>query len=275
MSWIICEGIDRSGKSTLAEKYKQKGYKIIHMSAPDKKYVQPGYTGPSFLDEMVELIAKYDGLDVFFDRSWYGEISVWPHVYGRIPQLSNEDMEILIEFEEKNQVERLLLTDPNVEAHWQRCVANKEPLNKPQFNLAQILYAKMAEEYGFKVMNITDFVDIKNVKEDVSAAKEAPKDSVVGDTTAPTVVAVDLSKSGKTAEQLKLEQANAINDVLSKRIIRNKGDEYDSIETEVRTFLNSKLGILLGIPSSAVELTPDEIHILKTMAQRIKEKGTK
>ena len=46
--WIILEGLDRTGKSSVADYYRQQGYEVVHMSAPDKKYSQSGYTGPSY-----------------------------------------------------------------------------------------------------------------------------------------------------------------------------------------------------------------------------------
>jgi polyphosphate kinase 2 (PPK2 family) len=117
--FIIIEGIDRSGKSTIAELYKKNGYKIIHMSAPNKKYKQPGYSGPSYLDEILDIYMEHDGQDVVFDRSAYGEF-IWPHVYGRESTLSEDDMEILQEFEERNETLKILMTDPDTEAHWKR-----------------------------------------------------------------------------------------------------------------------------------------------------------
>jgi hypothetical protein len=224
---------------------------------------------------MVDLLMKYDGKDVVFDRSWYGEICIWPYVYGRTPQLSVDDVEIFREFEDRNFAERYLLSDPNVEAHWRRCVENKEPLNRPQFNIANMLYKKMAEEHDFKTVDLTHFVDIKHVKKDeqpVAATEEQPK---VVDVVAPADSDIDTSVSSrklvKTSEQRKLDQANAINDILSKRIIRFKGEEYDAIEGEVRKFLNTKLGSLFGA-SPIADLSPDEVQILKLMAQRLKEK---
>ena len=100
MSWIILEGIDRSGKSSVANLYKAKGFELIHMDAPDKKYIEKGYAGPSYVDDMMEMYLSYDNKDVIFDRSIYGEC-IWPHVYGRDPMLSEDDFEMLREFEDR------------------------------------------------------------------------------------------------------------------------------------------------------------------------------
>ena len=64
MAFVILEGIDRTGKSTVAEVYKEKGFEVVHMDAPDKKYAKDGYTGPSYLDDLVELFISYSGKDV-------------------------------------------------------------------------------------------------------------------------------------------------------------------------------------------------------------------
>ena len=95
MAWKVICGIDRSGKSTVAEFYKTQGYEVIHLSAPDKKYSRSGYVGNTYFEDMIELLMSKTGKDVFWDRSWYGE-RVWPFVYGREPQLTEEDVERII-----------------------------------------------------------------------------------------------------------------------------------------------------------------------------------
>jgi len=95
LAWIILEGLDRTGKSTVAELYKKQGYEVVHMSAPNKKYKEDGYAGPLYIDEVLDMYMQYDGQDVIFDRSPYGE-AVWPHVYGRPPMLDEDDFEVLL-----------------------------------------------------------------------------------------------------------------------------------------------------------------------------------
>ena len=151
MSWIVIEGLDRTGKSTVADYYRAKGFEVIHMSAPNKKFSSPGYAGPSYLDETVELLMSKDSQNVVWDRSWYGESHIWPSVYGRASQLSEDELEIIREFEDRNQTIRILMFDPNVEAHWKRCVDNKEPLTRVQFDHARQLYSKMAHTYALTV----------------------------------------------------------------------------------------------------------------------------
>jgi len=103
VAWIILEGLDRSGKSTLAEIYKNQGFQIVHMEAPNKRYFKPGYAGASYLEEILEMYSKYAGKDVVFDRSPYGEL-VWPEIFGRQALLDDEDFEYLRQIEFNNEI---------------------------------------------------------------------------------------------------------------------------------------------------------------------------
>ncbi len=161
MTWIILEGLDRTFKSSVAELYRSQGFDVIHFSAPAKKYTTPGYTGPSYLEDILSMLVSLTGKDVVFDRSWMGE-QVWPFVYGRNALLSTEDLEVIREIEDQNQTVRILMHDPDARAHWQRCVENKEPLDGVQFKTARDLFYKMAEMYGFTLKTKDDFVLIKN-----------------------------------------------------------------------------------------------------------------
>lgn len=267
MAWIIIEGVDRSAKSTVAKMYESIGYKYVHFSAPDKKYSKSGYTGPSYLDDLVEMLISLSGQDVAFDRSWYGEI-VWPHIYGRNPLLLDEDIDVLHDIENQNHTTRILMVDNDIEAHWKRCVDNKEPLTLSQFKSAYQLYAAMADRYAFSVKTKQDFTpqDLEG-KEMLQEQKPLHKEEITN------VVKID-TPTKLTPEQQKLQQANAINDILSSRIVKKKGSEYDSIELRVREFLNQELAKLLGTDRSQVLLpfTNEEVTLLKALANRVKDK---
>jgi hypothetical protein len=285
MSWLIIEGIDRSGKSTVAELYKTQGYEFVHMSAPDKKYKQPGYSGPSYLDDMLEMCMQYDGKDVVFDRSIYGEC-VWPHVYGREPMLSEEDIEVLQEFEERNQVSRILMVDPNTAEHWKRCVDNKEPLTQSQFRLAGSLYTKLAHKYNFVPKQLSDYSDkFKKTKtetmESIGTIDNEVREN--GQTTLAGKSVSDINSNNPTLNKIvyekifgldKLEKANAISAILSKRIIKQRGSAFDELEGEVTDFLKRRLEELLGgkKEQSALSFADEEVQILKIFCQRLKEK---
>ncbi len=278
MAWILLCGLDRTGKSTVAQLYKDKGYEVIHMSAPDKKYKSPGYTGPSYLDDLLELVMRCDGKDVVFDRSWYGEACIWPHVYGRQPLLSEEDIEVLQDFESRNSVERILMMDPDAQAHWKRCVENKEPLNNNQFRIASALFNKMAHKYNFVPRELKDYKDVKaeNSKPDSAPNKQEepvtkePVDAVVISLAIDTIKLV--TQTQEETELSKLAKANAIRDVLSKRILKSKGGTFDKLEEDVRNFLKLQLSEIFKESPSQVSLTGEEIQVLKIFCQRLKEK---
>jgi len=270
MAWIILEGLDRSGKSTAAEFYQSQGYKYIHMDAPDKKYFQPGYCGPGYVDEMLEICMENDGRDVVFDRSWWGEI-IWPDVFGRRQQLDDDELEALMEFEASNDAKRILMTDPNTKAHWQRCVDNDEPLTKDQFRDAARSYMKLVSDYGFKTKTLHDFKKIPTPEPKVKIQEDKSVDINVTtepDGTAEVIIPADTS--GKTEEQRRLEAANAINTIMSSKIIKRKGEAFDQIENEIRGFLNQRLGNLLGSPTE--EFSQEEIVILRQFCTQMKTK---
>ena len=258
MSLIILEGLDRTGKSSVASHYEKQGYEVVHVSAPAK-----GLTADLFIEEQMQLISSAATRDVLLDRSYYGEL-VWPVVYNREPLVAEEALEALRELELSVGTTRILMHDPNVDAHWKRCVDNKEPLTKGQFVKARGLYSALAETYGFQKKTLKDFPQIAitesvvEIQQNVPAASEQLK---------PAVKPVALSK-----EQVKLETANAISDVLSKRIIKSKGLIYDQLENNLRVFLNAELGKILGTKSEVGSFTNEEVTLLKFFCGRLKEK---
>ena len=285
MSWIILEGLDRTGKSTVADLYREQSFEVVHMSAPSKKYKEPGYSGPSYLDEMLELYMKYDNKNVIFDRSIYGEL-VWPYVYGRNPLLSEDDLEILQEFEDRNQVDKMLLVDPSVEQHWQRCVENKEPLTRPQFNIASRMFDKLAHSFNFIPRQLSDFKPkiTEDKSDDITVVEEIAKSQPIDtrkdkatSSDSSTAIAIQSGETvtiqgGKTKEQTILDKANAINSILSKRIIKQKGTAFDLIESDIKVYLNNQLKVLFNGGTNIEELTNDETIVLKLYAKRILDK---
>ena len=283
MSWIILEGLDKTGKSSVAEAYKKQGYEVYHMRAPSKDFTKDGYTGPSYLDELIELYIEFDGRDVIFDRSAYGEL-VWPTVYGRKGLLLDEDFEILKEFEDKNDTQRFLMIDPNKEAHWQRCVDNKEPLNSHQFRQASILFNRLAHGHNFIPRELNDFKDL------IGEAEKRPDDSKPEDVVNPpqevvetkpkddnpTVKADNRPETKEIVEKsddpiVRLERANAINKILSSKIIRIKGPMFEDLETEVRGFLKNRLSTLLG-EEQEDNFSKEEVEILKVFVNQLKNR---
>ena len=283
MSWIILEGIDRSGKSSVANLYKAKGFELIHMDAPDKKYIEKGYAGPSYVDDMMEMYLSYDNKDVIFDRSIYGEC-IWPHVYGRDPMLSEDDFEMLREFEDRNHTERILMVDPDKDGHWKRCVDNKEPLNLNQFKIADKLYTRLAHEHLFIPRQLSDFKKLDKDKVESATSESDPVNEekkpidarkAKNDVDANNSIADAQVQKEAEASKLKLEKANAINQILSKRVVKQKGKIYDLLEKDIRTHLETLLSAIFGTNNQDEEFSQDEIVILKMFARRIKEKEAK
>jgi hypothetical protein len=292
MAFIILEGLDRSGKSTIAEHYKKLGYKIIHMSAPDKKYFQPGYNGESYLEEMVSLYTKHAGSNVLFDRSVWGEL-IWPNVYGRQPMLSEEDLDYLAGIERNNDVERILMYDANIDAHWQRCVDNKEPLTRQQFGRANIFYERLVKDYGFTKKQLSDFPGFEHIRsgrdesrpkkdilsDDGQLSKSSGNSDATWSSTTTTIVGEDvgLRPVSRTSGDVgsiedKLERANAIRSLLQGQILKKKGGSYDDLELILREFLQQELDKLFTPQRGNQELTDEEISVLKLYVKRIKEK---
>jgi len=272
---VICEGLDRSGKSSVAAHYETQGYEIIHQSAPPK-----GQTADNFLEEMMELVTSAATKDIFLDRSYYGEACIWPKVYNRESLLPEENIEILQEIENSVGVKRILMCDPNSEAHWQRCVDNHEPLTKAQFIKARTLYSTMADKYGFERKTLKDFPDaVQPLPQPITPPKQATVAAAQDGTNSTTSKTEDnKNQLGKTHEQLKLEKANAINEVLSKRLIKGKGQIYDELERSVRHFLNGELGKIFGNTAN-ISKTPgfndEEVDLLKFFCKHLKDKETK
>ena len=286
MALVLLEGLDRTGKSTVASYFESLGFERIHMSAPPK-----GTTSDDYLQQMVDLLSSAATKDIVLDRTHYGEL-VWPQVYSN-PQkprkalLDEEQIEILREIEDSVGVQRIWMTDNAIDAHWKRCVENNEPLDKSQFTRARALFSSMAHKYGFEPITLPQFLakfpdakehaELKNAE---ALEQKTLQQEPVSDTTEAAVVetkpVVPTKKSGKSPEQHKLEVANVINDILSKPILKGKNPVYADLENEIRAFLNAKLGKLLGGGgSSELSLTPEEVRFYKEMYKRAIDKGAK
>lgn len=281
MALVLLEGLDRTGKSTVAAYFATLGFEVIHLSAPAK-----GTTSDQYLQDMIDIVSSASNRDIVLDRTHYGEL-VWPQIYGRKALLTDEDIEAIREVESSVGVQRLWMTDDDLKAHWQRCVDNKEPLDKAQFTRARGLYSSMAAKYGFEKVTLQTFLkefpDAQKIVDEQNAGNLAAKTMTVTATVTSSGQEVDSSTTistthtkyptGKTPEQHKLEVANAINEILSKRILKGKGQIQDDLENEIRLFLNNKLGKLLGGSSTnELSLTQEEIKFYKAMYKRAQEK---
>lgn len=267
MALVLLEGLDRTGKSTVASYFESLGFQLIHLSAPPK-----GTTSDQYFQEMVDLVSSAATKDIVLDRTHYGEL-IWPTIYGRQPLLDEEMIEAIREIEDTVGVQRIWMTDDDLKAHWQRCVDNKEPLDKAQFTRARGLYSTIAQKYNFEKVTLQSF--LKQFPDAQAFVEQQKTSSLEEKTLQPHTVETNTTpnptpiKSLKTPEQHKLEVANTINEVLSKRILKGKGLVYDDLENELRHFLNLKLGRLLGGgDSTELTLSPEEIKFYKAMYKR-------
>jgi hypothetical protein len=234
---------------------------------------------------MIDLVSSAANKDIVMDRTHYGEL-VWPQIYNRKALLTDDDIEAIREVEASVGVQRLWFTDDNLSAHWQRCIDNKEPLDKAQFTRARGLFSSMASQYGFEKVTLQTFLkqfpEAQAIADEMAGTALATKTVQVtgsGDNQVTTVVdatAEPISTTGvkhtkKSAQQQKLDVANAINYIMSKRILKTKSTVYDDIENEIRHFLNSKLGKLLGGESSELSFTQEEVQFYKTMYKKAKQ----
>jgi hypothetical protein len=259
---VILEGLDRTGKSSVAEHYKSQGYELVHQSAPAK-----GTTPDLYLEEQMGLVSAAAHKDIVLDRSYYGEL-VWPQVYGRESLLPEDSLDVLREIENQVGTTRIMMVDNNVEAHWKRCVDNKEPLTKPQFVRARTLFSKVADDSGFERRTLADYPEL--FRDAVQAQPVAERKTLPDE----PVERGEQLVARVSAEQQKLEYANAINDVLSKRILKSKGPIYDKLEDTLRVYLNSELGKIFGTKAEAVspsQFSKDEVELLKFFCGKLKE----
>ena len=291
---IVCvEGLDRVGKTTFVKELEKKGFRSIHFSAPDKKYFNPGYTGPSYAEDMAELFVTFGNQNIVLDRSpHYGE-QIWSSVYNRPTAINQDDLNMLISLEGPN-VRRILMHDADINAHWQRCVENKEPLDQVQFSHARKLFHSLVDLYNFEVKSLKDIPQLvaeitgeKQLTKSISSTSDIVTGDVVvlGGSSERGIFVSSSSSIGENAasliktkdnpmtpEQLKLLQANAINDVMIGRIVKKKGDAYDLLEDKIRMFLNTELAFLLGTNKMSNSFSEEEMIILKALVNKVKEK---
>lgn len=267
MSWILLEGLDRSGKSTVAEYYRRQGHEVVHMSAPNKRYHKPGYSGPSYLEEIVEMYSVYAGKDVVFDRTPYGEL-IWPEVFNRLPLLNEEDYEYLAQLEYNQGAVKYMMFDEDTEAHWKRCMDNKEPINRIQFVQATRLYDKLELERDFEKKQLGDFAALAKESEQL---KKASKKTPTDEKASPETFKFGLTGSKTMSMEDRLDKANAIKTLLSTKIVKKKDSVYEELEQDIRAFLQTELAALFTTKSEQA-FTDDEVKILKIYAQRIKAK---
>lgn len=150
---IVLEGLDRTGKSTMAARYAKAGFEIVHFSAPPK-----GATPEGYFAETLRLVASTYGKNIVWDRSHYGEL-VWPQVFDRPALLSESaisQIDGIIRTVHRGQFEKIYMFDPDRAAHLARMLANKEP--KYDISKAIEIYEDVAKRFhfDFKILDKAD-----------------------------------------------------------------------------------------------------------------------
>ncbi len=131
------------------------------------------------------------------------------------------------------------------------------------------MYGTLAKKYGFVKKQLSDFTKAVMVDEPVISPVEVPPKSV---SILVDGLSYEMPRPVLTPEQIKLAKANAINSILSKNILKNKGPEYEDLEKDIRGFLNTKLGLLLGSSTEEKSFNKDEVEVLKIFCQQWKQK---
>lgn len=148
---ILLEGLDKVGKSTVAEHFRQtKKFEYIHMTAPAKWHTRDSYFG-----EMLHVIALTAGKNVVIDRSWYGEL-VWPEIFNRPALLNSYDCHALSTICNSlhGHVEKYYMHDPDHQAHLARIAKFKEP--SYDFNKARRLYEEACKAASFSKLTFQE-----------------------------------------------------------------------------------------------------------------------
>lgn len=149
---VILEGLDKTGKSTVAEHFRQKKrFEYVHMTAPAK-----WHTRDTYFAEMLHTLALTAGKNVVMDRSWMGEL-VWPHIFGRNNLLCDKDCDRLLMVAEalhEGNLRCIYMHDPDHEAHMARIAKFKEP--SYDFIQAKALYDLAMSNQGFEYVTFQE-----------------------------------------------------------------------------------------------------------------------
>jgi hypothetical protein len=274
--WIFLEGMDKTGKSTIAQKFKEAGWTVIHESNP-LEFMKRDYIGPSYFEYFNQKLPFLSGQNVIFDRSFFTEDFGYPIIYNRKPLLENEDIHILQDdfVYSQNEFLKIYLEDTNEEAHWARCVEYKEPLTRPQFNTLRTLSKVAAQKWGFEITNLSSFQKSPIFKSLITPkeAKPAPEETKPTPTPAPIKPEPKLDSYQINIDYVnKLEQGLLIHDLLNKRILP-KNSKYDTLEGKTKDFLYSLLKEEIFNDKSREDFTKEEALVLKQFSKSMIEKA--
>lgn len=237
-TWIFLEGIDKTGKSDVANKFKEIGFEVVHENNPSP-YLDPTYIGPTYFEHFMLKLPEYANKNIVFDRSFFTEMFGYPQTYNRESCLSEEDVNIIIEdFLYQHEVHKFCMVDLDVESHWKRCVQFKEPLDRHQFNKLISYQTSACKKWGFEAKTLQNFTpEFLSQFKPKTETKTEPK---IEKLSMPKVTPPESLRPIKREYTEKLERGLVIQELMDRRILPNKS-KYDSIEVKVKDFLYSLL----------------------------------
>ncbi|HWY36242.1 MAG TPA: hypothetical protein VNX68_16470 [Nitrosopumilaceae archaeon] len=136
----------------------------------------------------------------------------------------------------------------------------------------------MAHKYNFVPQQLKDFKDVKAENIEQNSATDKQEEALKAGQTKIASIVPSINSGKQTQEETeleKLEKANAIRDVLSRRILKQKGGTFDQLEEDIKSHLKGQLSDIFKDRSSRVSLSSEEVTILKVFCQRLKEKEGK
>ena len=151
MSLVLLEGLDKCGKTTVAEYFKKQGYKYVHMTTPPK-----GISKVEYFADMMSVILATAGKNVIIDRSWYGEC-VWPLIFNRESLLSGWDIFLLDQLCKtlhSGNIRKIYMYDDNKEAHIARLLQFKEP--SYDYDTAYKVHKEVMAEHEFEFLTFQE-----------------------------------------------------------------------------------------------------------------------
>lgn len=151
MSLILLEGMDKVGKTTVAQHFIDSGFEYIHMTSPRK-----GITRAAYIAEMLNIIASTADKKVLIDRTWMGEL-VWPYVFGRTPLLFWHDIDHfhgICNQMHNGDVVMIYMHDSDINAHKSRMLQYKEP--SYNYDLVYNLYDSVMKKHNFQFLTFQE-----------------------------------------------------------------------------------------------------------------------
>lgn len=224
----------------------------------------------SYYEHWVKLLTLADGMaePAAIFGSYVTEFVAIAPSLGKPSRLSEEEFFLLEELSEEIGAKRVLITPSDAsEKEVIAQIASSYSKRFTNFSAMESvkIYNSMRSlvDRGYEVLTVKSIVG-----GEVDKTVKKPQDDLMSlpDPKAP-LVSSDLSADVFS----RLEMANAINDVLSKRIIKKQGGAYDEIERHSREYLKAKLEGLFN-PEASGGLSAEDVSMVKAFVKQLKNK---